>query len=89
MANKRMTKSRVDFFKRRRADKEAGIVRYTPQDFADILSSDGNYRGRTSVTLRTDEQIAEAKHPSRVSERGAETGSTDAQGFFIKTIRGR
>jgi len=85
----RLTKARVDFFKQRAADKKAGTVRYTPGDFADILSSDGNYRGRTSVTMRTDEQIAELRYPSRVSERGADTGSTDAQGFFNKMIKGR
>jgi len=62
-------------------------VRYQPHLFDNILSSDGNYRGRVSVTMRTDEQIAEAKHPSRTSERGADIGSTDAQGFFDKMIR--
>ena len=82
----KLTKARVDFFKQRAADRKAGTVRYSPGDFDNILSSDGNYRGRVSVTMRTDEQIAEAKHPSRVSERGADTG-TDAQSFFDKMIR--
>jgi hypothetical protein len=82
---RRPNKAQIEFFKRRKADQQAGIVRYTPQDFADILSTEG-FRGRTSVTLRGDENIAKDRSPSLVSDR-SQTSSTDAGDWFSRNLR--